>query len=111
MRTPAGKECPYFFGDYYRGRTREECRLLSTATPSLPWKANLCKTCPVPEIALANACPDMVLQPGLERPLPLMPRQVKVHTYCNRSGKRGFDEHTGCGECHILPAAFSEDQQ
>ena len=33
MRTPAGKECQYFYGDYYRGRNQEECRLLSDATP------------------------------------------------------------------------------
>ena len=28
MKTPAGKECKFFYGDYYRGRQHEECRLL-----------------------------------------------------------------------------------
>jgi hypothetical protein len=31
MRTPAGTECKYFYGDYYRGRSQEECRLLAAS--------------------------------------------------------------------------------
>ena len=28
MRTPAGTECPYYYADYYRGRSKQECRLI-----------------------------------------------------------------------------------
>ena len=28
MKTPAGKECKYFYGNYYRGAHQEECRLI-----------------------------------------------------------------------------------
>lgn len=107
MRTPAGKQCSYFFGDYYRGRDREECRLLLDSSPSLTWKSELCVTCPVPEIQIANACIYLELRPKLERPLPFIKSKVKVSTYCSKTGRLGFDPHTGCGECHRLPPVFT----
>jgi len=107
MRTPAGKECRYFYGDYYRGRTNEECRLLNAASPPLSWASDLCDTCPVPDILLANACSDMLLEPRLERPFPFIKRQVRVSTYCNKTQLKGFDPHIGCGQCHVLPDVFT----
>jgi hypothetical protein len=109
MRTPAGKECRFFYGDYYRGRQHEECRLLESSTPPLPWSPDLCRTCPVPEILMANACPNMVLEPRLERSLPLFKRQVKVSAYCIKTLREGFDPHIGCGECHPIPLAYDGD--
>jgi hypothetical protein len=109
MRTPAGKECPYFYGDYYRGRQKEECRLLLDAEPPLPWRRDFCFTCPVPDILRANACPHMVLIPRLERPFPFIKQQVRVESYCRHSGRKGFDPHIGCGQCHPLPPEFSGD--
>lgn len=107
MRTPAGKECRYFYGDYYRGREHEECRLLSAAQPPINWEPDLCKTCPVPEILRANACQHMILEPHLERSFPFMKKRVRVETYCIKSLRYGFNPHIGCGECHPLPGVFS----
>ena len=107
MHTPAGKECSYFFGDYFRGRTREECRLLLDSTPPLAWKPELCESCPVPEIQIANACTYMELVPKLGRPLPFMKSKVQVSVYCKKTERSGFDPHTGCGECHRLPPVFT----
>ena len=109
MKTPAGKECRYFFGDYYRGRSREECRLLMNSSPALKWKQDLCFSCPVPEILLANACSHLILEPSLERPFPFIKQQVRIDAYCDQSQRRGFDPHIGCGECHPLPTAFIGD--
>ncbi len=111
MRTPAGKECRFFYGDYYRGRKTEECRLLSAATPPLPWKPALCFNCVVPELLMANACEHLVLQPRLKRPFPFLKQQVEVSTYCQKNGRSGFDAHIGCGECHPLPAIFAQGDQ
>jgi hypothetical protein len=108
MRTPAGKECRYFYGDYFRGRDHEECRLLQLASPSLPWKPSLCSTCPVPEILLANACQSMQLIPRLTRPFPFLAQTVTIQTFCTKTRRRGFDAHIGCGECHPLPVVFEE---
>ena len=106
MHTPAGKECKYFYGDYYRGRDHEECRLLNAANPPLLWQRELCMTCPVPEIQLANSCPNMDLQPEIYRPFPFLKTQVRVRTVCSKTGLRDFDPHTGCGQCHPIPPEF-----
>jgi hypothetical protein len=102
MKTPAGSECKYFYGDYYRGRDREECRLIGAS-----WKRNLCATCPVPSIDRANACEFMHLRAEVGRPLAaaFQPR-VKVNAYCEKSERSGFDPHVGCGVCHPIPPVF-----
>ncbi len=102
MKTPAGTECSQFYGDYFRGRNREECRLLG---PS--WTRDLCRVCPVPAIERANACEHMRLRPRVVRPLTAgLQRRVRVEAYCERTGRAGFDPHIGCGDCHPLPSAF-----
>lgn len=108
MRTPAGKECRYFYGDYFRGRQVEECRLLGDHTPPLTWKPALCITCPVPDILRANACEHLVLSPELVRPFPFLRQQVKVDSFCTKTERGGFDPYIGCGECHPLPPVFTE---
>src|SRR4030042_2022852 len=108
MQTPARKEFSYFYCDYYRGRSREVCRLLGSASPPLNWKRELCNTCPVPVIQLANTCPHMVLIPKLVRKLPFGKQEVRVQTFCRKTERSGFDPHIGCGECHTLPPEFEE---
>jgi len=107
MRTPAGKECRYFYGNYYRGRNDEECRLLMSANPPLRWKAELCNDCPVPEILAANACLRLDFVPRLERPFPFLRSKVAVTATCSKLGKAGFDPHIGCGSCTELPDIFT----
>lgn len=60
--------CRYFFGDYFRGVEREECRLLQ-ANPdnSHPWKRSHCDTCPVPEIVMTSNARDLLLEGEVER--------------------------------------------
>jgi hypothetical protein len=111
MRTPAGKECRYFYGNYHRGREIEECRLLQDASPRLVWKPELCNNCPVPEILLNNACEHLVLQPSLGRAFPFVKQNVKVTTFCIKTQREGFDPNIGCGECHPLPPEFTGTTQ
>ncbi|HLA98621.1 MAG TPA: hypothetical protein VJL34_09205 [Anaerolineales bacterium] len=106
MRTPAGKECRFFYGDYYRGRQKEECRLLKDAIPPLPWNPALCFSCPVPAILQANNCAHLQLKPGLRRPFPFLKQEVKVSAHCQKTGRSDFDAHIGCGECHPLPDVY-----
>jgi hypothetical protein len=102
MKTPAGKECPYFYGDYFRGRNLEECRLLKAAAQA--WTPDLCASCPVPDISMANACEFMKLRARVGRPLAAaFMRRVQVQAYCEKSGKSVHEPHIGCGECHPLP--------
>jgi len=103
MKTPAGSECKYFYGDYYRGRDMEECRLLGAS-----WTRDLCRTCPVPSINQANACETMQLHGEVVRPLgAAFQRRVKISAYCEKTKRSGFDAHIGCGECYPLPPVFT----
>ncbi len=110
MRTPAGKECSYFYGDYFRGREVEECRLLAAASPPQPWTRDLCFACPVPDIQLANACPHLILQGRVERPFPYIKRKVTVQAYCTKTARDVPEPKVGCGECHRLPSLFTGEQ-
>jgi hypothetical protein len=105
MKTPNGIECEYFYGDYLRGRNREECRLLGAA--GIEWDASLCRGCPVPGIRRANACQFIRLKPRIARPvLELFRKQVQVSAYCEKSGENVSEPHIGCGQCHPLPPVF-----
>jgi len=111
MRTPTGKECRYFYGDYHRGRQVEECRLLQDSAPEQTWSSDLCRSCPVPGILMANACENMVLKAYIGRPFPFWSRKVVVRSYCTQSLRQDFDPHIGCGECHPLPPIFESKKR
>ncbi len=100
MRTPAGRECPYFYGDYFRGREIEECRLLSRTETDRHWTPDLCSNCPVPDITLANACEHLVLDAKIRSSLLGLRRRVEVQARCNKCVCVVEDPYVGCGECH-----------
>lgn len=105
MRTPSGIDCNYFYGDYFRGRSVEECRLLKAAGQD--WSPDLCKTCPVPGIIRANACEHLQLKPTVARPfIAMFMRRVQVAAYCNKTRRNVKEPHVGCGECHPIPPIF-----
>ncbi len=105
MRTPAGKECSYFYGNYFRGRNEEECRLLQASGER--WTADLCRTCPVPMIQQANACEFLKLHGTVVRPISsLLQRRVQVSAYCEKAQRSVSEPEVGCGECHPLPPGF-----
>jgi hypothetical protein len=68
----------------------------------------MCFECPVPDILMANACPNMVLQPSLERPFPyvFVKPQVRIQAYCTKTTRKVTEPRIGCGECHPLPLEF-----
>ena len=108
MKTPNGIECPFFYGDYYRGKKEEECRLLSGQSVNLNWTPDLCKTCPVPSIKRANACTNMVLTPTIKKNIFGKNKQVKVTAYCTKSNKIVEVPEIGCGICHPISEIFEK---
>jgi hypothetical protein len=100
MITPAGAECRYYYADYYRGRDRQECRLIAQNPQSLPWRPELCKGCPVPGILRANACPNLVLEGRVEKRFFGLSSQVKVAAVCSKHLVDVAEPHVGCGHCH-----------
>jgi hypothetical protein len=97
MRTPYGKECFYYYHDFYRGKSQMECRLLG---PHGGWTPPLCKDCPVPAILADNACPDMTLRGESGSGIFGLGRRVKVTAYCRRTDRVVAEPRVGCSECH-----------
>jgi hypothetical protein len=101
MRTPAGTECPFFFEDYYRGRQRQECRLLARPAVSGRWAPDLCGKCAVPRIHRANACPSMILEAQVQSGMLGIGRRVVITANCTRSLGEVAEPEIGCGMCHL----------
>lgn len=108
MKTPDGKECKYYYEDYYRGREKQECRLLNSIIPPLNWQPRLCATCPIPDILRDNACTYMVLRPTLIRKFPFIKQSISVSAYCMKTEQVVKEPRIGCGECHPLPFNLPE---
>ena len=107
MQTPNGIACQYFYGDYYRGRELEECRLLKSSEPAQIWSSELCETCPVPNILRANSCKNMQLNAQVTRSLfDAFQRRVKITAFCEKTQKNVAKPEIGCGQCHPLPPIF-----
>lgn len=105
MKTPAGHECQHFYGDYFRGKNVEECRLLKSQNQA--WSPDLCRTCPVPAIARANSCGHMRLNAVVARPwTAFFQRRVQIQAFCDKAKQTVSEPQVGCGECHALPFTF-----
>lgn len=111
MKTPTGKDCPYFFGDYFRGRSIEECRLIGKNPPPQNWTRDLCKNCPVPVITLANACPNITLRPTIKSGFLGFSRRVVISAWCSKSQSDVKIPEVGCGLCHPLDPFINHEQQ
>ncbi len=106
MRTPAGFECKFFYGNYFRGRKQEECRLIGDVPPPNNWTPDMCAKCPVPAILRANECENMQLQGRVRRSFLGLIRKVEVNAYCKKTQQFVNEPHIGCGQCHPLPPSF-----
>ena len=114
MRTPAGTECPYYYEDFARGRSTQECRLVARNPRSDPWQPRLCAKCEVPAILRANACTHMVLQARVVRRWLGLVRRVEVYAVCAQHQVEVQDPYVGCGHCNppvpsILDAQVIEE--
>lgn len=109
MRTPYGQECTFFFGDYFRGRNFEECRLITDSNSQQNWSTKICKSCPVPNILQANACQHMQLTGVIKKDFGFIKR-MNVSAYCEKNKTKVKEPHVGCGQCHPLPEIFLEEK-
>lgn len=101
MPTPTWKpNCEFYFEDYYRGREKQECRLLARSNRSKGWTIELCRSCPVPRIRQANRCPDMILEARIDAGFLGLGRKIVVDAFCTRTMREVTEPMVGCGECH-----------
>lgn len=100
MRTPAGKECRFYYEDYHRGHETQECRLIARNSRGGAWKPSLCARCPVPDILRQNACGNLALEATVKKGLLGLNERVEVFAVCAKKGERVTQPARGCGSCH-----------
>ena len=99
MKTPAGKECKYYFGDFHRGRSAQACRLIEANRESPPWNPSLCQTCPVPDILRANGSSTLKLDGKVVKKFFGFKQQVEVEGWCSECFSVVPDPKRGCPNC------------
>lgn len=99
MRTPAGKECRFYYQNFHRGRSEQECRLIQNNPRSPAWRPKDCFECPVPDILRANSSPDLVLEGTVKKGLLGMNRHVEVKAFCSRHLVDVEQPEVGCPLC------------
>ena len=99
MRTPYGKECRFFYADYYRGRETQACRLLERNPDSEAWFVALCQTCPVPDILAANQNPNLRLRGRVAKGFLGLSKKVQVEAICVKHGVEIKEPKIGCKQC------------
>ena len=100
VKTPYGRECRYYYQDFYRGRSRQECRLIGRNPASERWEPPLCRDCPVPSILSDNACPTMALEGQVVKGFLGLTRRVQVYAVCTLTATQVQEPRVGCGQCH-----------
>ena len=86
MRTPAGKECRYFYGNYHRGRGIEECRLLHGRLPVAGLEARAVQHLPGPR----NPAEQCLREPDLAAfawgaDFAFLKQNVRVKPLCSKT--------------------------
>ncbi|MEW5719860.1 MAG: hypothetical protein AB1817_14610 [Chloroflexota bacterium] len=108
MKTPYGRECQFYYADYYRGRDTQECRLVQQNPDSAAWKPALCQTCPVPGILLANVCPHLVLRARVGKSFLGLTQKIQIEAACREYRVAVEKPQVGCGKCHSHTKSRSE---
>lgn len=99
MITPAGKECRFYYQDFNRGRSDQECRLIKANPRSPDWQPKDCANCPVPDILQANSNPDLVLEATVMPGFLGINRHVAVNAFCSRHLIDVAKPEVGCPKC------------
>lgn len=107
MRTPFGADCRYYYQDFHRGRSVQECRLVDGTSSAGSWRVDLCRECPVPGILRANGCQYMQLQGRVAKGFLGFGRHMEIVATCSRSEGVVREPYVGCGQCHLDSQAAS----
>ncbi len=99
MKTPYGKECKFYYADYFRGHETQACRLIERNPDSASWFVALCQTCPVPDILAANQNPNLRLRARVGKGFLGLTKKVQVEALCAKHGAEIRDPKAGCEQC------------
>lgn len=99
MKTPAGKTCKYYYGDFHRGRDVQACRLIEANPDSPAWNPKLCFNCPVPDILKANSADTLKLSGRVVNKFFGFKQQVEVEGWCSECFSEVPNPALGCPNC------------
>jgi len=108
MRTPAGQQCRFYYQNFHRGRSDQECRLVKNNAVSAKWKAGDCAGCPVPQILRANSSPDLVLEGSIRKGLLGLGRAMTLKAYCTKHLVDVASPEAGCPQCAAEKPGLSD---
>lgn len=108
MITPAGKECKFYYQDFHRGHSTQECRLVAQNPASEPWQPKDCEACPVPGILLANSSSHLVLEGVIKKGFLGLNRKMVVKASCSRHLIDVPEPHIGCLTCAAEKPGFQD---
>jgi hypothetical protein len=97
MRTPAKRDCSYYYEDFNRGADIQQCRIVRTKD-SAWWRDSDCKKCPVPDIENASGGPHLDLTMTVRRTKFGRNSTYSVTAWCVLHGPIA-DPYVGCLEC------------
>jgi hypothetical protein len=106
MKTPDGRECKFYHEDFHRGREVQQCRIPKRET-SAEWQPSDCVRCPVPDILLANASPELQLNLEIKRGWWGFGYRVTAHATCRKHKIAIADPMIGCPECNAERPGFN----
>ena len=113
MKTPAGKECKFYYADFYRGRNMQVCRLIEQNPESLRWRPHLCHTCTVPDILRANQSETLKLEAKVVNKWFGLKQEVEVEGWCSVCFSHVPNPMLGCPNCgqtDARPSVFDLDE-
>ena len=99
--------CRYFYGDYFRGKNEEACRLIE-ANPNntRQWQRSLCDSCPVPAILITSNSHDLLLEAEVKRKF--LRSYVEVtFAVCSKHMLELSDPHY-CPQCALETGAVGD---
>jgi hypothetical protein len=108
MRTPAGKECRFYYQNFHRGRSIQECRLIQRNPRSPAWRPKDCFNCPIPDILRANSSPHLVLEGTVKKGFLGFNRRVEVSAFCSRHLVDVPNPQVGCPQCAMERPGLSQ---
>jgi hypothetical protein len=101
MLTPDGRECRFYYQDFHRGHSEQDCRLVRSNPRSAAWEPRDCANCPVPDILRANNSPDLVLEATVKKGILGFGRRVDVSAFCSRHLIDVDKPEIGCPKCSL----------
>lgn len=108
MITPDGRECRFYYENFHRGASDQECRLVEANINSPEWRPADCSKCPVPDILKANSDPNLILEATVKPGILGMGRKIEVKAFCSKHLVDVKKPKVGCPHCRAEKPGLKE---